>query len=241
MSLVGALNFSGKKVLVCGGSDGIGYGVATAFLKAGAEVSITGTRPADHYENDFSHFTYHQFDVQNPDAITALASKFSELDVMANCIGAVLWKKEEFERAGFEKIISINLTGAMQLCTEFYPLLQVNAGCIVNVDSVVTLSAAVNNPAYSASKAGLVQLTKALAKKWGPTGVRVNTVAPGMVPTKMTVNQSGEENEARFKQTNPIPRFGRPEDIAGGVLFLASPLAAYVTGQQIVIDGGLTL
>ena len=241
MSLVGALNFSGKKVLICGGSDGIGFGVATAFLEAGAEVSITGTRPADRYENDFSHFTYHQLDVQNPEAITELAAKFTELDVMVNCIGAVLWKKEEFERAGFEKVLNINLTGAMQLCTEFYPLLRANAGCIVNVDSVVTLSAAINNPAYSASKAGLVQLTKALAKKWGRTGVRVNTVAPGMVPTKMTVNQSGEENEERFKQTNPIPRFGRPEDIAGGILFLASPLAAHVTGQQIVVDGGLTL
>jgi len=241
MSLVNALDFSGKKVLVCGGSDGIGYGVANAFLEAGAEVSITGTRVAESYGNDFSHFVYHQFDIQSSSAITDLASKFSDLDIMANCIGAVLWKKEEFERAGFEKVININLTGAMQLCTEFYPLLRASKGCIVNVDSVVTISAAINNPAYSASKAGLVQLTKALAKKWGRTGVRVNTVAPGMVPTKMTVNQSGDENEARFKQTNPIPRFGRPEDIAGGVLFLASPLAAYVTGQQVVVDGGLTL
>ena len=241
MSLVNALDFSGKMVLVCGGSDGIGYGIASAFFEAGAEVAITGTRSTDHYQNDFSNFTYHQLDVQDSDAITALAARFSELDVMANCIGSVLWKKEEFERAGFEKIININLTGAMQLCTEFYPLLRVNHGCIVNIDSVVTISAALNNPAYSASKAGLVQLTKALAKKWGRTGVRVNTVAPGMVPTKMTVNQSGEENEERFKQTNPIPRFGRPADIAGGVLFLASPLAAYVTGQQIVVDGGLTL
>ena len=241
MSLVNALDFSGKKVLVCGGSDGIGYGVATAFFEAGAEVAITGTRSADNYDNDFSNFTYHQLDVQDPDAITALAGKFSELDVMANCIGSVLWKKEEFERAGFEKIININLTGAMQLCTEFYPLLRANQGCIINIDSVVTISAAPNNPAYSASKAGLVQLTKALAKKWGRTGVRVNTVAPGLVPTKLTVNQSGEENEAAFKQTNPIPRFGRPEDIAGGVLFLASPLAAYVTGQQLAVDGGLTL
>ena len=97
------------------------------------------------------------------------------------CIGSVLGKRE-FERAGFEKIININLTGAMQLCTEFYPLLRENHGCIVNIDSVVTISAALNNPAYSASKAGLVQLTKALAKKWGRTGVRVNTVAPGLVP-----------------------------------------------------------
>ena len=90
--------------------DGIGYGVATAFFEAGAEVAITGTRSADNYESDFGNFTYHQLDVRDPGAITALAGKFSELDVMANCIGSVLWKKK-FERAGFEKIININLTG----------------------------------------------------------------------------------------------------------------------------------
>jgi len=129
----------------------------------------------------------------------------------------------------------------MQLCTEFHPLLAESHGSIINIDSVASINAAVNNPAYSASKAGLVQLTKALAKKWGHSGVRVNTVAPGMVPTKMTANQSGPEQEAQFSTMNPIPRFGKPQDIAGGVLFFASPLAAYVTGQQLVVDGGLTL
>jgi 3-oxoacyl-[acyl-carrier protein] reductase len=129
----------------------------------------------------------------------------------------------------------------MQLCTDFYPLLAQSKGSIINIDSVASINAAVNNPAYSASKAGLVQLTKVLAKKWGHAGVRVNTVAPGMIPTKMTVNQSGPDQAAQFSKTNPIPRFGRPQDIAGGVLFLASPLAAYVTGQQLVVDGGLTL
>ena len=99
MSLVNALDFSGKKGSVCGGSDGIGYGVATAFLQAGAEVAITGTRSADNYDNDFSKFTYHQLDVQDPDAITALAGKFSKLDVMANCIGSVCGKKNSSAQA----------------------------------------------------------------------------------------------------------------------------------------------
>ena len=241
MRLVDALNFSSKRILVCGGSDGIGYGVASAFADAGASVAITGTRPRDSYENDFSLFTFHQLDVQDADAIRSLASQFDSLDVLVNCIGAVLWKKGEFERAGFEQILSINLSGAMQLCTDFYPSLCKSRGCIVHIDSVASINAAVKNPAYSASKAGLVQLTRALAKKWGHSGVRVNTVAPGMVPTKMTQNQSGPEAEARFSATNPISRFGSPQDIAGAVLFLASPMSAYVTGQQLVVDGGLTL
>ena len=109
------------------------------------------------------------------------------------------------------------------------------------MDSVAAIRPALNNPAYSASKAGLVQLTKALAMKWGRRGVRVNCVAPGMVPTKLTANQSSPEQEAQFVKSCPLGRFGTPEDIAGAVIFLASPLAAYVTGHHLVVDGGLTL
>ncbi|MCB1690499.1 MAG: SDR family oxidoreductase [Halioglobus sp.] len=241
MSLINALDFDGKKVLVCGASDGIGYGVAKAFLEAGADVSITGTRTADAYDNDFSGMQFHTLDIQDPAMITELATKFDSLDVLVNCIGSVLWKKAEFEREGFEKILSINLTGAMQLCTEFYDLLEASGGNIVNLDSVVSIRPALNNPAYSASKAGLVQLTKTLAMKWGPRGIRVNTVAPGMVPTKLTANQSSPEQIEQITNTIPLRRVGSPQDIAGGVLFFASPLAAYITGQQLVIDGGVTL
>ncbi len=241
MSLINALNFSGKKVLVCGASDGIGYGVAKAFLEAGAEVAITGTRTESDYDNDFSGMQFHSLNIEDPAAISNLAAQFDRLDVLVNCIGSVLWKKAEFEREGFEKILNINLTGAMQLCTDFFPLLQASQGNIVNLDSVVSISPAPANPAYSASKAGLKQLTKALAMKWGRNGVRVNSLAPGMVPTKLTANQSGADNEAQFAKTNPVGRFGKPEDIAGGVLFLSSPMAAYVTGHQLVVDGGMTL
>lgn len=241
MSLLNALDFSGKKVLVCGASDGIGYGVAKAFLEAGAEVAITGTRGEGDYDNDFGGMQFHSLNIQDEAAISALAANFDSLDVLVNCIGSVLWKKAEFEREGFEKILTINLTGAMQLCTEFFPLLEASRGNIVNLDSVVSIRPAPANPAYSASKAGLVQLTKTLAMKWGRNGIRVNSLAPGMVPTKLTVNQSSPEQQAEFARSNPCGRFGTPQDIAGGVLFLSSPLAAYVTGHQLVVDGGLTL
>jgi 3-oxoacyl-[acyl-carrier protein] reductase len=236
-----ALDFSGKQVLVCGGSDGIGYGVAQAFLRAGADVAITGTRRAEDYANDFSGMRFYTLNIKDAEAISALASQFETLDVLVNCIGSVLWQKAEFERSGFEEILAINLTGAMQLCTEFYPLLTASQGNIVNLDSVVAIRPAPANPAYSASKAGLKQLSKSLAMKWGRKGVRVNALAPGMVPTKLTANQTSPEQEAAFIQANPLGRFGTPEDIAGGVLFLASPLAAYITGHHLVIDGGMSL
>ena len=241
MSLVNALNFSGKKVMVCGASDGIGFGVAKAFVEAGADVSVTGTRQESDYENDFSGMSFYSLNIQNADETSALAKQFDRLDVLVNCVGTVMYKKAEFERDNFEKILTINLTGAMQLCMEFFPLLEASGGNIINLDSVVSIRPALNNPAYSASKAGLVQLTKTLAMKWGRKGVRVNSLAPGMVPTKLTANQSSPESQQQFSQTNPIPRFGSPEDIAGGVLYLASPMAAYVTGHQLVVDGGLTL
>lgn len=236
-----ALDFTGKTVLVTGGSDGIGYGVAVLFRDAGATVHVTGTRSADAYPSDFSGLSFHTLDVQDGAAIEALAAQFPALDVLANCIGSVLWKKGEFERAGFEKILTINLTGAMHLSTAFLPQLEASGGSIIHLDSVSSFRPALNNPAYSASKAGLMHLSKTLAMKWGKKGVRVNSVAPGMVPTKLTQNQSDPATEEAFKKRNPIPRFGTPADIAGAVLFLASPLASYITGQQVVVDGGLSI
>ena len=241
MNLQNVLNFSRKKILITGASSGIGYGIAKAFVAAGANVHITGTRTEADYDNDFTAMTFHSLNAAHGEEVEALAKTIQELDVLINCVGTVLYKKQEFERAGFEKILNINLTGVMHLCTAFYPHLERSGGNIINLDSVVAIRPAINNPAYTASKAGLKQLTKGLAMKWGRKGIRVNAIAPGMVPTKLTANQAGAEQEAAFKKISPIQRFGTPQDMAGGALFLASPLAAYVTGHHLVIDGGVTL
>lgn len=236
-----ALDFSGKSVLVTGGSDGIGYGVARAFDTLGAKVTVTGTRDASSYGQDFSGLDFRRLDVSDPAAVKTLASGFDALDVLVNCVGIVLYKGQEFERAHFARVVDINLTGVMDLCTSLQPALAKTQGCIVNLDSVVTEQAARNNPAYSASKIGLKHLNKVLAVKWGKQGIRVNGVGPGFVPTKMTANQSSPEGIAAFNARLPLGRTGTPDDIAGAVLFLASPLAAYVTGQSLLVDGGLTL
>ena len=225
MTLIESLNFKNKTVLVTGASAGIGYGIAKAFLQEGAEVHVTGTRTQDNYPADFSGMVFHPLNVQDADAIDNLAAKIDTLDVLINCVGTVLYKKQEFERAGFEKIITINLTGIMHLCTAFYPHLEKSKGNIINLDSVAAIRPAFNNPAYSASKAGLLHLTKTLAMKWGRKGIRVNSIAPGLVPTKLTANQTDnpEFAQAAIKQI-PMSRLGTPEDMAGGALFLASPL-----------------
>ena len=236
-----ALDFSGKSILITGGSDGIGYGVARAFDTLGAKVTVTGTREASSYGQDFSGLDFRRLDVSDASAVKALASGFEELDILVNCVGIVLYKAQEFEREHFARVVDINLTGVMDLCTSLQPALAKKQGCIVNLDSVVTEQVARNNPAYSASKIGLKHLNKALAIKWGKQGIRVNGVGPGFVPTKMTANQSSPEGIAAFNAKLPLSRTGTPDDIAGAVLFLASPLAAYVTGQSLLVDGGLTL
>lgn len=158
-----ALDFGGKSVLVTGGSDGIGYGIARAFAALGATVTVTGTREASSYGQDFSGLDFHRLDVSDPAAVKALAAEFDSLDVLANCVGIVLYKGQEFSREHFARVLDVNLTGVMDLCTSLQPALAKTQGCIINLDSVVTEQVARNNPAYSASKIGLKHLNKALA------------------------------------------------------------------------------
>jgi 3-oxoacyl-[acyl-carrier protein] reductase len=235
------LDFNHKNVLVTGGSDGIGYGVAQCFKEAGATVSITGTRPKEAYEKSFDGFNFYQLQVTDAQQVIDLLAQFTHLDVLVNCIGIARWQKAEFEREVFASVIDTNLTGIMHLCTESLPLLQASGGNIINLDSVVTERPAAAAPAYTASKAALAQLTKALAQKWGKQGVRVNSIAPGLTATKLTANQTGPDTEAYFEKSNPIGRLCTPEDIGNAALFLASPMAGYITGHRLLVDGGLSI
>lgn len=236
-----ALDFTGKAVLVTGASDGIGYGIARAFREAGAKVIVTGTRDAGEYERDLSDFEFRQLNCADPQSIISLAASIDETDVLINCVGTVTYGGAEFGRAEFEHVLAVNLSGAMHLCTAFRDRLASRRGSIINLDSVVARTPARNNPAYSASKAGLVHLNKVLAVKWGRLGIRVNGIGPGLVPTKLTSNQLEGGIEERFNSLVPMGRTGAPEDIAGAALFLASPLASYITGHSILVDGGITL
>ncbi len=242
MNINQAFDFSDKTVVITGGSDGLGYGMAQAFQGAGASVHVTGTKPADQYDRDYSQLSFHQLDVMHTEQIAAFAESFKEVDVLVNSVGAVLYKKQEFSRAGFEKILTINLVGIMDLCTSFLPAIMATQGSIINIDSAASIRPSSGVPAYSASKAGLKHLTKALAQRWGRKGVRVNGISPGLIPTKMTANQtSSSEQEEQFARMCPLGRFGKIDEVAGSALFLASPLASYITGHSMVIDGGISI
>jgi len=236
-----SFDYRGKTVLVTGGGNGIGYGIASAFAEAGAKVHVTGTRPAaSDYEADLSGFSYHQVQLQDREQRRVLAEAVGELDVLVN--NAAQARTDEYDIDAFINTIEANLIGATDLCYRFQPALARSRGAIVNVGSVACFIELRMNPGYTASKAGLLGLTRAIADKWAPDGIRANLVAPGFIETRMTdwARKSPADYEANAKAI-PARRFGKVEEVAAAVLFLASPQASYITGQSLVVDGGLLL
>lgn len=243
------LDFTGKKVLVVGGSSGIGNGIAQAFRRHGAQVHIWGTRAsAADYAGEpgscLDGIEYSQVDVSESEAILAAPAPFADgLDVLVHSQGIVRYRREEFAPAGWSSVMRVNLDSVMHISQRFCGELAAgDGGSVIVVSSVGGIEATVANPAYAASKAGAIHLVRALAKAWGGQGVRVNGIAPSLVDTRMTrVTMDHPERSRRALDRIPLGRFGTVEEMGDVALFLASPLAAYITGQTLVVDGGLTL
>ena len=241
------LDFSGKQVLVVGGSSGIGNGIAQAFRAKGARVAICGTRAsaADYSADDGSHLDglhYAQLDVSNPQAIEQFKPSFDTLDVLVLAQGAVIYRRGEFAMDGFRKVLEVNLMSLMACATKFHAMLRDSKGGLIMVSSTAAYHSTMGNPAYNASKTGAVGLTRTLGEAWAEDGIRVNGIAPGLVDTKMT--KVTTDNPKRLEgalSRIPLRRLGTPADMAGAALFLASPLSAYMIGQTLVVDGGLIL
>lgn len=240
-------DFTGKTVLVVGGSSGIGNGVAHAFRKRGAEVHVWGTRAkaSDYLKaegSDLDGLHYARVDVSRFGDIEAYAPPFKSLDVCVCSQGIVRYKRGEFKMDGFQDVIDVNLNSIMACAIKFKDMLAERNGSLIVLSSTAAYHATRGNPAYSASKAGAVALVGTLGQAWARDGVRVNGVAPGLVDTKLTkVTTENPQRLAASLQSIPLGRLGQPEDIAGACLFLASPLASYVVGQTIIVDGGIVL
>lgn len=242
-----ALDFSGKNVLVVGGSSGIGNGIAQAFRAHGANVHVWGTRASaeDYAEidgSDLSGLGYTQVDVADIDRIGQVEVPFDSLDVLVLAQGMVLYRRREFKAPAFRQVLDVNLTSLMACADRFYDMLKASQGSLITISSTAAFHSTRGNPAYNASKTGAVGLTRTLGEAWARDGIRVNGIAPGFVATKMTkVTTDNPERLENAISRIPLGRMGTPADMAGVALFLASPLAAYVVGQTLPVDGGLIL
>lgn len=230
--------YANKPVLVIGGTSGIGLGIATAFRDAGAIVHATGATDAEvAAAGEVTGITFSTLNVRDGAAIAALAAAHPKLTALVDCAGVNL-RAAEFTEEGFMTALDINLTGAMRLATAFRPALA-GGGAFLGIGSMFSFFGAPHAPAYAASKAGVVGLVKSLAVAFAGEGIRVNALAPGWIETPMTA--APRANAARFAELSariPTGRWGTPADVAPPALFLCSPLAGYITGAVLPVDGG---
>ncbi|WP_183431142.1 SDR family oxidoreductase [Mesorhizobium sp. RMAD-H1] len=233
--------FSGNRVVVSGGTSGIGLSLAKGFAEAGAMVIATGSsesRLAAARAEGVDGLLFQRLDVRDKASVNAFFSGLERLDVLVNCQG-VARPGAEWEEETFMDVMDINLSSAMRLSREAFPLLKEAKGSILNVASMLSYLADETVPAYTASKTGILGLTRALAHKYGRDGVRVNAIAPGYHRTDMTKPLwSVPESERIISDRSALKRWGTTEDLVGPVLFLASPAAAFVTGITLPVDGG---
>jgi 3-oxoacyl-[acyl-carrier protein] reductase len=227
---------------VTGGSRGIGRAIAAEFAKAGASVVLgyrSGGDEAEAIAADVGGRAM-QADVSDPEQAKALVEAAGDLDILVNNAGltrdGVLARMPD---ADWRDVIETNLSSVFYTCrAAARPMMKRRGGVIVNVSSIVGMRGNWGQTNYSASKAGIIGFTKSLARELGSRGVRANVVAPGYVKTRLTDELPEEAREAMLGNT-PLGRLGDPEDVAGAVRFLCSDEASFITGEVLLVDGGL--
>jgi gluconate 5-dehydrogenase len=248
-------DLTGKTAIVTGGSRGIGAEMAEALAEAGANLMLCARR------EEWLNETVEEFlgknhtvegkvcDVSKPEDVQAVVDAtvqtFGKVDVLINNAG-ISWgaMPEDMPLAQWQKVIDVNLTGCFLFAQAVgREMLKNNSGSIVNIASIAGISSSANGPFYAgyvASKAGLIGLTRELAASWGRRGIRVNAIAPGFFHSRLA-DAVIDIYERSIQETNVIPRIGEAGELKGATVFLASDASSYITGQTLIVDGGMTI
>jgi len=252
MTPIDKFSLKSKKALVTGGARGIGKSVSGALAQAGADIAVAdldlaeATRTARELEAHGVKALAVEADVTRPDQVNRMVETvlkaFGTIDVLFNNAGiCVNEKAEEMSFASWQKVIDVNLTGVFLVAQAVgRVMIAKGGGSIINTASMS--GHIVNQPqpqcGYNASKAGVIMLTRSLAAEWAPYKVRVNSISPGYIATEMTMKATAWI--PAWIEATPMRRMGKPEELQGVVLYLASDAAAFTTGSDIVVDGGFT-
>ncbi|RTZ67620.1 MAG: 3-oxoacyl-ACP reductase [Aquificaceae bacterium] len=245
------LNFEGKTVLVTGSTRGIGRAIAEEFAKHGANVVVSGT--VEEKAQEVANLLAQNYGVKTlgvgmdisssqsvEEAFKKIHSTFEGIDILVNNAGITrdtLFLRMKLE--DWQRVMDVNLTGTFLVTKQVIRYMTKKRwGRIINITSVVGFTGNIGQVNYSTTKAGLVGFTKSLAKELAPRNILVNAVAPGFIETDMT-DVLKEEIKEEYKKRIPLGRFGTPQEVARVVLFLASPMADYITGEVIHVNGGM--
>ena len=234
--------FAGKCIVVSGASSGIGLAIACGFAALGAQVEAIGSSEtkiaAARNDTQASGIRFHRLDVRDSNAVATWMRDRPQIDVLINAQG-IARPADEWTEETFLDVINVNLSSAFRLSMAALPQLETSKGCVINIASMLSYLADPTVPAYTASKTGLLGLTRALAHRFGPQGIRVNAVAPGYHTTEMTRDLWENPSEAaRIAQRSALKRWGSVDDLVGVTIFLCSPAAAFITGVVLPVDGG---
>jgi len=239
------IDLTGKVALVTGGASGIGYAIAEAFQQAGAEVIVTAKSDESlkkcKEKTKYGILKKIKLDVTNDISIENLFTQIDDLHILVNNAGIVK-RGLEFRIEHFADVINTNLMGVMRMSHEALPKLALTHGNIINIASMWSFFGSPLSPGYTASKTGLVGLTKSLSNSWYEHHVRVNAIAPGYIETKLTkLLREEKDQKEKITDRTAMKRWGIPEDIAGAAVYLASDKASYTTGTTITVDGGYSI
>lgn len=253
MSLPPEFDLTGKVAVVTGGGTGIGKDTALLLAERGADVVVAGRRlePLEEAAGEIRKLGRKALavptDVRKPEQckamIEAAIRHFGRLDILINNAGGAHGHVglAKMDLAKWDRDVQLNLSAATYCSHAAYPYLKASKGCVVNISSQAGVGGTQGVAAYSAAKAGLQMLTKVMAAEWGPQGIRVNCVAPGMTATEAAVSgwdKRGYDAAAAAKDSFSLKRYGTMREVSQGIVFFASPAASYITGETMAIVGG---